>query len=298
MVTPGSAAGLTGLPTRTEQGDLLSALHAGHGEFPRIVMASSDLAEGFADAAQAFNYAERYQLPVIHLMDKALSSTTQTLPRFDPAALSIDRGRLYDPNGRAPEQGSFPRFSVTDDGISPRPVLGQPGGMHWVTGGEHTEERPRPRGPGGAASRMEKASASWAGAQEFAREEKRAVYGPADAQVTVGRLGLDQGRGAEAIDALAARGCVRLVQVRMLWPFPPPAQGLLAGTGPRARWAAGLKPVGQFARLPRRGDRRAPAHQIGKYNGRPFTAAELQAPLRPIAAGAGPALGRRAHSWE
>ena len=81
----------TGLPTRTEQGDLLSALHAGHGEFPRILMASSDIGEAFADAAQAFNYAERYQLPVIHLMDKALSSTTQTLPRFDPRTLSIDR---------------------------------------------------------------------------------------------------------------------------------------------------------------------------------------------------------------
>ncbi|RMF87251.1 MAG: 2-oxoglutarate ferredoxin oxidoreductase subunit alpha, partial [Nitrospinota bacterium] len=61
----------TGMPTRTEQGDLKFAVHGGHGEFPRIVIASGDIIEAFYDAAHAFNYAERYQMPVIHLMDKA-----------------------------------------------------------------------------------------------------------------------------------------------------------------------------------------------------------------------------------
>ena len=292
----------TGLPTRTEQGDLLSALHAGHGEFPRIVMASSDLAEGFADAAQAFNYAERYQLPVIHLMDKALSSTTQTLVRFDPAALSIDRGRLYDPNGRAPEQGSFPRFATTDDGISPRPVLGQPGGMHWVTGGEHTEEGRVTEDPVVREQQMEKRERKLElAAQELGPEEKLAVYGADDAQVTVVGWGSTKGAVLEAIGALAREGiAVRLVQVRMLWPFPAAElQELLSGDGSAGPVVtAELNQSGQFARLLGVETGVRPAHQIVKYNGRPFTAAELQAPLRRIAAGGAGARTVVRNPWE
>ncbi len=128
----------TGLPTRSEQGDLNIALYGGHGDFPRIVMASSDLTEAFYDAAQAFNYAERYQTPVIHLIDKALSSQTQTVPPFDLASIQIERGEIADPARDNPDGGDFPRFQPTESGVSPRPLLGTPGGTHWTTGGEHT----------------------------------------------------------------------------------------------------------------------------------------------------------------
>ena len=279
----------TGLPTRTEQGDLLSALYAGHGEFPRIVIASSDLTEAFTDAAQAFNYAERYQVPVIHLMDKALSSTTQTLPRFDTGALSIDRGRLYRPGERAPEQGSFPRFAVTDDGISPRPVLGQPGGMHWVTGGEHTEEGRVTEDPVVREQQMEKRDRKLeVAAAEIGRAEKVAVYGADDAAITVVSWGSTKGAVLEAIDALAGQGiAARLVQVRLLWPFPgPELRELLAGAGARGPMVAvELNRSGQFALLLGQQTGLRPDHRIVKYNGRPFTAAELLGPLRRIAAG-------------
>ena len=279
----------TGLPTRTEQGDLLSALYAGHGEFPRIVIASSDLTEAFSDAAQAFNYAERYQLPVIHLLDKALSSTTQTLPRFDPGALSIDRGRLYRPGGRAPEQGSFPRFAVTDDGVSPRPVLGQPGGMHWVTGGEHAEDGRVTEDPVVREQQMEKRERKLElAAAEIGRAEKVAVYGADDAALTVVSWGSTKGAVLEAIDALAGRGiAVRLVQARLLWPFPgPELRELLAGAGARGPMVTvELNRSGQFALLLGQQTGLRPDHQIVKYNGRPLTAAELVGPLRRIAAG-------------
>ena len=68
----------TGLPTRHEQSDLLFAINAGHGEFPKIVLASGDIEESFYDAIKAFNFAEIFQLPVIHLLDKAISSIIQT----------------------------------------------------------------------------------------------------------------------------------------------------------------------------------------------------------------------------
>jgi 2-oxoglutarate/2-oxoacid ferredoxin oxidoreductase subunit alpha len=101
-------------------------------------MASGDLHEAFSDAAQAFNYAERYQMPVIHLLDKALASTTQTVQPFEVEALPIERGELYAPQNNQHHDGAYAHFAPTASGISPRALLGQPGGMHWLTGSEHT----------------------------------------------------------------------------------------------------------------------------------------------------------------
>ncbi len=74
----------TGLPTRHGQDDLRFAIHASHGEFPRIIVCSGDIEECFYDAARAFNYAERYQTPVIHLIDKALANSNKSYKIFDP----------------------------------------------------------------------------------------------------------------------------------------------------------------------------------------------------------------------
>ncbi|MDP9498673.1 MAG: 2-oxoacid:acceptor oxidoreductase family protein, partial [Thermoproteota archaeon] len=84
----------TGLPTRHEQGDLLFAINAGHGEFPRIVFASGDIEESFYDTLKVFNFAEVFQLPVIHLLDKAIASSVMTCKNFDPNKITIDRGYL------------------------------------------------------------------------------------------------------------------------------------------------------------------------------------------------------------
>src|SRR5437667_2697600 len=81
----------TGMPTRHEQGDLRFALHAGHGESPRILLASGDFDECIRDGLLAFNYADRYQMPVIHLVDKALANSYATTPVPDLSDLRIDR---------------------------------------------------------------------------------------------------------------------------------------------------------------------------------------------------------------
>src|SRR5271155_22482 len=132
----------TGLPTRHEQGDLRFALHTGHGEFPRIVLASGDLEESFYDVAKAFNFAEKYQLPVIHIVDKAMANSDQTYKMFDPTLVKIERGLML--SGTVPESesdhGEFLRFKETPNGISPRPVIGTQGGIYWNTGDEHDEK--------------------------------------------------------------------------------------------------------------------------------------------------------------
>ncbi|HEU4984822.1 MAG TPA: 2-oxoacid:acceptor oxidoreductase family protein, partial [Nitrososphaera sp.] len=132
----------TGLPTRHEQGDLHFAIHAGHGEFPRIVLASGDIEESFYDTVKAFNYAEKYQVPVIHMLDKAIANSLTTCPVFDPARVKIERGaiatRITDADkGTA---GNYLRFKLSDDPISPRIPLGTEGAIFWNTGDEHTEE--------------------------------------------------------------------------------------------------------------------------------------------------------------
>ncbi len=293
----------TGLPTRTEQGDLLSALHAGHGEFPRIVLASADLTEAFADTAAAFNYAEHYQLPVIHLLDKSLASTTQTLDRFNTNLLSIDRGRRYEPDGRKPEEGSFPRFLVTDDGISPRPVLGQPGGMHWVTGGEHTEQGRVTEDPVVREQQVEKRDRKLELAEvEIPTSEKLTVYGTEKTPaVTIVSWGSTKGALLEAIENAANKDmAVRLIQVRLLWPFPEPELLELLtthGTG-EPIVTVELNRSGQFARLLAECTGVRTNYQIVKYNGRPLTAAELEKPLEQIVTGEAEPVKVIRNPWE
>ena len=124
----------TGLPTRHGQDDLLFTVFSGHGDFPKIVYASGDIEESFYDTCRCFNYADKYQIPVIHMMDKFLSSSVVTCKKFDPTRVSIDRGKLLDKI-----EGEYKRFAFTDDGISPRSRLGLDNGVFWNTGDESDE---------------------------------------------------------------------------------------------------------------------------------------------------------------
>jgi len=276
----------TGMPTRTEQGDLLFAIRAGHGEFPRIVTASGDVTEAFYDAAQAFNYAERYQMPVIHLLDKALASTTQTTPPFDTQSVKIERGQFYAPPPDDDGTRPYERFALTESGISPRPILGQPGGNHWLTGGEHTVLG---RVTEDAAMReymMEKRARKLElAAHQIPKDEKFKVYGDPKAPLTIISWGSTKGGILEAIKNLEADGIqARLVQVRLLWPFP--AQELiplLDKANPLV--VAELNYSGQFAQLLRENTGHTPDHLIVKYNGRPMSGQELHQALRQIAEG-------------
>jgi 2-oxoglutarate ferredoxin oxidoreductase subunit alpha len=276
----------TGMPTRSEQGDLQFAIHAGHGEFPRIVMASGDITEAFYDAAQAFNYAERYQMLVIHLLDKALASTTQTVRPFDVEAIRIERGEVYaPPNGRHSNH-SYMRSAPTALGISPRALLGQPGGMHWLTGGEHTVYGLVTEDPVVRERMMEKRAQKLAlVAREIPTAEKLDVYSDRSAAFTIVSWGSNKGGILEALERLAADGiAARLVQVRLLWPFPTDELlPLLADAAPLV--VVELNFSGQFAQLLREQTGRASDYLVVKYNGRPMSGQELHRALRAIHAG-------------
>ncbi len=119
---PGPA---TGLPTWTEQGDLLYAVHAGHGEFPKIVLAPGDIEEMYTMTAEAFNLADIYQTPVIVMSDKHLGesfwSTSKMALNLFAKGFNIDRGKII----RNTEQNPYLRYEITEDGISPMLIPGQ-----------------------------------------------------------------------------------------------------------------------------------------------------------------------------
>ncbi|MFH1651828.1 MAG: 2-oxoacid:acceptor oxidoreductase subunit alpha [Chloroflexota bacterium] len=130
---PGPA---TGLPTRTEQGELEFALHAGHGEFPRAVLAPATTEEAFHAAVKAFNLAEKYQTPVIILTDHHLATSYRTVTPFDLKKVQIDRGELLT-DAALKKIKHYQRHRVTDSGISPRAFPGQGKALVVTDSDEH-----------------------------------------------------------------------------------------------------------------------------------------------------------------
>jgi len=127
---PGPA---TGLPTRTEQGDLELAVYAGHGEFPRIVLAPGDPKECFELARDAFDLADRFQVPVIVMSDQYLADSYFDIEKFD-----VDGKKAV--NHIVKTELPYKRYCVTEEGISPRGIPGYGEGIVAVDSDEHTEE--------------------------------------------------------------------------------------------------------------------------------------------------------------
>ncbi|MGC9156639.1 MAG: 2-oxoacid:acceptor oxidoreductase subunit alpha [Candidatus Micrarchaeia archaeon] len=125
----------TGLPTKHSQADMLFVMHASQGEFPRIVVAPRTQEECFKIGAEAFNLADRYQCPVIILLDQFLSESYKGVESFD-VNVEIDRGKIADASTAS---GRFKRYALTEDGISPRSIPGTPGLEFVAASDEHDE---------------------------------------------------------------------------------------------------------------------------------------------------------------
>ena len=115
---PGPA---TGLSTRSEQADLRFVIHAGHGEFPKMVIALRNPEDAFYQTARAFNLADKYQIPVILLTDEYLADYEMTVKPFDFSRITIER---YITNESEIEDERYKRYKYTDSGISPRLIPG------------------------------------------------------------------------------------------------------------------------------------------------------------------------------
>ncbi|HEY8425532.1 MAG TPA: 2-oxoacid:acceptor oxidoreductase subunit alpha [Limnochordales bacterium] len=132
----------TGMPTKTEQGDLNLAVYGGHGDAPRIVVAPVSVADCLDVGRRAFQLAGRYQTPVIVLSELVLAQRTESLPvpRGADLVLDVEWGGA-DADGKANGRldGYYPRYVDAGDGVSMRPLPGDPAGLHVITGLEHDE---------------------------------------------------------------------------------------------------------------------------------------------------------------
>ncbi len=274
----------TGLPTRHEQGDLRFALHTGHGEFPRIVFASGDLEESFYDVGKAFNFAERYQVPVIHLLDKAMANADQTCPMFRPERVKIDRGLLMKGPLKESELEKFKRFRFTETGVSPRPVIGAEGGIYWNSGDEHDEKGHITEDPTNRDMMMEKRMRKLdLAAKEIPIEDKLVFHGPADAPTTVVSWGSPKGAILDAMDSLKDQDgiMVNFLQLRLLNPFPA-EEVVRALSRSKKLVDIEMNYSGQFAGLLREKTGISVDHLVVKYNGRPMSCEEVYDALKQI----------------
>lgn len=275
----------TGMPTRTEQGDLQFVIHAGHGEFPRLVLASGDVEDCFYDALQAFNYAERYQLPVIHLLDKVLASSSQTLSRFQYENIQIDRGECIN---NEVHTTPVERFKQTLSGISPRPMLGQDNAQHWLSGAEHDAYGQVCEDPMVREQMMEKRMRKQQQIlDDLSREEKLRIYGNETSRFNIITWGSTTGAVRDAVKRMIQQDIdIRAIQLRLLWPFPTAELAdLLADS--LTLVVVECNYSGQLNALLREHLGRGADHLLVKYSGRPMSGDALFAALQEILAGNG-----------
>lgn len=260
----------TGMPTRREQGDALFAVFGGHGEFPRIVLASGDVEEAFYDAALALNLAERYQLPVIHLLDKALANSIQTIPKPRLEAVRIERGVLKD----VPDS-EYRRFELTETGVSPRAVIGGPK-IFWNTGNEHDERGHVSEDPVLREEMMDKRMRKLGlAAAEIPEEEKVRMYGDGEAGLGLVGWGSTKGPILDAMELLKKEGVKsKFLQIRLIHPFPSGALRRFSREVERLVFVE-QNYSGQLAKLAAMEAGVKPHHLIVKFSGRPFTPQEL-----------------------
>jgi 2-oxoglutarate/2-oxoacid ferredoxin oxidoreductase subunit alpha len=265
----------TGVPTKTEQGDLWQALGAGQGDYPRIIVAPTTIPDCFEVIPELFNLVDRFQCPGIVLTDLLISEGRSSV---DPDELDFDvpinRGDVIGLNGHTPDlNGSaYKRYEFTESGVSPRAIPGTPGFVHVVATDEHDEE-------GGLIS------------DEFTNPHKRqamhekrmhkmdsvasaiappALFGPAEAEVTLVGWGSTEGVIREAIELLAHDNIVAN-NLQIKWLVPLHAEAIMATLSKATKVIIVENNYsGQFARYLRSETSFVPSGHIRKYDGEPF----------------------------
>ncbi len=209
----------TGLPTRSGQADLKFAANIGHGEFPRIIIASGDHIETFNDAIFAFNLAEKYQTPVIHIIEKSIANSYSSIDikELDYSNKKIDRGSLIHLN--AETKDSYKRFNLSKGPISDRAPIGET--IAWYSGDEHNEIGHISENSTNRTimydKRMQKLTLA---DKEIDENDRLNVFG-SDSDIAVITFGSPKGALLDIIDELNEKNIkLQIIQIRMFNPFP------------------------------------------------------------------------------
>ena len=268
----------TGMPTKTEQSNLNHLIYSGHGEIPRVVLAPGTVRESFELTVDAFNLAEKYQLPVFVLTEQALCQSKATLAPLDIDKVHIDRGKLIE--GEV-VFGEYKRFAFTEDGVSPRVIPGIPGGMHLAPGSEHNDMGVITENPHNRARMMEKRMGKLVSMHDDL--PRPVLHGIADADIAIVGYGANRGPIAEAVQRLATDGILtRFLQLRTLWPFPDERIKEFV-RGAQHVFVVENNYTGQLMQLIRAVVGPLDVlHGVRKYDGRPFRPIEIIEAVRQL----------------
>ena len=267
----------TGLPTRHGQDDLLFAINAGHGEFPRIVYASGDVEESFYDTINCFNYTDVFQVPVIHMMDKFIASSVTTCKRFQSNKIEINRGKLLEKI----ESPNYLRFAHTTDGISPRSKIGLENGIFWNTGDESDMQGHISEDPVNRVEMMDKRLQRFTQILENIPKDEQ-ILSHSTGEICVISWGSTKGPIIDAIEMLKNEGIdIGFVQIKLLHPFPKETlETLLKDCKTLINIEANQ--TAQLGSLIRQNLLREPDYYVLKYTGRAMTCDEIYNSLKKI----------------
>jgi 2-oxoglutarate/2-oxoacid ferredoxin oxidoreductase subunit alpha len=273
----------TGLPTYSAQGDLRFVIHAGQGEFPRIVIAPGDVEECFYETMRAFNWAEKYQMPVILLTDKHLVESEVSVEPFDTDRVKVERGLLA--TGQYEGAEEYRRYEVTETGVSPRALPSTKGAIVRANSDEHKEDGITSEDPVVTTMMMDKRMRKLATIKKEISErnvETTKFYGPEEAQATVISWGSTKGAVREAMKLLGDEDkSVNFLQIIYLQPFPKDRVAEVLGRAKKTIIVENNS-TSQLANLIRDHMLRDVDHKILKYDGRPFNPIWLSERIKEV----------------
>jgi 2-oxoglutarate ferredoxin oxidoreductase subunit alpha len=274
LVVLGQRAGpSTGLATYTAQADLGFAIHAGHGEFPRLVIAPGDAGEGRTWIRAAMDLAWKYQLPAVFLPDRTICEGMYSL---DPAETMV---HTADPVMAGHDSHPYLRYALTESGISPLLFPPAKGEVIRVNSHTHDTDGITTEEPGVTRAMAEKRKRKMLGlAAEIEKMHPVNVAGDPDAGTGVLCWGSNKGICAELGEAMG----LRVIQPVALWPFPERSFAK-AMDGVERFFSVETNETGQLARIVREFGYRA-GGMVLKYDGRPYMLDELEQELRRVMA--------------
>lgn len=269
LVNAQRAGPATGMATRTEQSDLRFVIHAGHGEFPRMVIALRSPEDAFYQTARAFNIADKYRIPVILLTDLYLADYTQTIEPFDFQRIKINRYIDDSCGGEA-----FKPYKLTENGISPRIIPGQiPGKVVLVDSHEHDEFGHITEDSELRVKMMDKRMKKLEGLREEVEEPWQ--IGDKEPENLIVCWGSTYGAVREVVERCNEEGIsMGALIFGDIWPFP---KEKLISLGKLTNKIIDVEQnkTAQLDSLIREETPYKPNHKILKYDGRPFSGDEL-----------------------
>lgn len=267
----------TGLPTKQEQSDLMQMIYGTHGDIPKVVLAPSDVEDAFYTTIEAFNIAEYYQVPVILLSDLQMSLGKQSSRPFDLSSVEINRGKTITEDLERDEAEYFERYSDEEDGISNRPIPGVKGGIHHVTGVEHSTTGTPNESADNRQVQMDKRMRKL---KDFTMDEPFKVKGNVESELLVISFLSVNGVVQEAAERLDAD--ITTISLKQIHPFPIDAlRPYLDGAGEilviEQNYSGQLNSV---LKMNYHGHDRIKSHV--KYDGTPFKPNEIETHMSSI----------------